>query len=293
MSYLGIDTDLSLVVEGSLTLGRLVIPPPYVCQATVIGDPADLLTVPDHDDLSQAPYVFREDSFDAPTRIRRGRLYRRQGGQPSHWNAVLGLVSPPQGYSYMTFQTQHWHNVAGGVPHHRIKLALGTQEAYSLWDVLLVEKAAPRDFLLTLRSHSNFIALTNVAELAISDAHRADLQRWIDKAIDAALRLDPDATVDHCRHAATIAIGAWLSPILGSATLESDLGALKSKLEKVRPDLSIVRSACEVIARLHSRTKPSEREKHGLRINVEADGDFALSMLGLVLRELCKPAESA
>ena len=56
------------------------------------------------------------------------------------------------------------------------------------------------------------------------------------------------------------------------------------------PAPSIAINIAEIIGRLHSWTKPSERAPYGLRENDEDEGESALSMLGLLLKELYREA---
>lgn len=90
--FLGIDDNTGLVYEsvGSVP-DRPILPIPMVSQARVIEDRKDWATLPASYRGAPHTWLFREDSFDAVTRTRRGRLYQSmQGaGYPDHSVRVM------------------------------------------------------------------------------------------------------------------------------------------------------------------------------------------------------------
>lgn len=287
MSRIGIDEDGFAAVEGKQYGARAIRPMPFLCPATVIFTAEDLAKIPGEQPLTHVQLIFREESFDPVTRIRRGRLYSKEGvTQPCTWNTVHG-VAPGDVVADMrlvSYQSIPWSTLAASTA--KAKLALGTREGHSLWDLILVERTAARYELLTLRARSNLSLMPEASELCIA-ADRAEIvQAAIDKALDTQRRLDADATVDACRHAAVTALRAWV----GDAVAGRDLGLITDRLEKATPAPTVVAHIARIIARLHVRTKPSEREKHSIRANEQDDGDAAVSILGLLLRELRAPA---
>ena len=73
---IGIDSNTWLVYEGVSNYGHGVWPTPVVSIATLITGDADWEKLPSSPHLDNAKLIFREDSFDPVTRIRRGRLYQ-------------------------------------------------------------------------------------------------------------------------------------------------------------------------------------------------------------------------
>jgi hypothetical protein len=76
-----------LFYEGEIGLGRAIWPSPVLSVATLVKEPDDTKGIPEFHTLV-TEFVFREDSFDPVTRIRRGRLYRRADAyaQPHRWH---------------------------------------------------------------------------------------------------------------------------------------------------------------------------------------------------------------
>ena len=88
---IAIDNNDQLVYQGhSHGYGYGLWPQPVLSLATLVVTESDIARLPLNSHLHSADMVFREDSFDAVTRIRRGRLYKVLPSRPSTWN-----VSPP------------------------------------------------------------------------------------------------------------------------------------------------------------------------------------------------------
>lgn len=84
--YLGIEQQTGLVYEGSGSPDIPSIPLPIVTHATLIEKPEDWKSLPGPSDT--LCWMFREDSFDAVTRTRRGRLYSKKHGTQPEWHTV-------------------------------------------------------------------------------------------------------------------------------------------------------------------------------------------------------------
>ena len=79
--YLGIEQHTGLIYEGTGNPDIPVVPMPSVVHAKFIEQPADWKSLPRPSETFGL--VFREDSFDAVSRTRRGRLYqKKEGAQP-------------------------------------------------------------------------------------------------------------------------------------------------------------------------------------------------------------------
>src|SRR5258708_3902360 len=84
--YIGVpEQNQSLVYEGDGTRGHAVWPSPTLAIATVLRNSNESSQLPRSNFLNEATFVFREDSFDPVTRIRRGRMYKTPGTQPQEW----------------------------------------------------------------------------------------------------------------------------------------------------------------------------------------------------------------
>jgi len=149
--YIGIpEHNESLVYEGDGIRGHAVWPSPTLAIATVLRKPSGSGQLPRSNFLNEATYVFREDSFDPVTRIRRGRMYKTPGTQPQEWKvqihpAYQEEVLEARGYGGWLkkrvngFQSWPAFRELDG-PMSTALIALGTAEAYSLWRVVDIER---------------------------------------------------------------------------------------------------------------------------------------------------------
>lgn len=72
--HIGYDRNTGHVYQGASAPEFAVVPPPLLTQARLVESPADLDALPRGLPQSPLDWVFREDSFDPVTRIRRGLL---------------------------------------------------------------------------------------------------------------------------------------------------------------------------------------------------------------------------
>lgn len=83
---IGIDRNTWLVYEGVSTYGHGIWPLPVISMATLIENEDGWKTLPTSPFQYETGSIFREDSYDPVTRIRRGRLYAWDGQmQPRDW----------------------------------------------------------------------------------------------------------------------------------------------------------------------------------------------------------------
>jgi hypothetical protein len=295
MLAIGVDQSLYVVYEGrSFGYGHAVWPSPVLSIATIVRTPADISHVPESSNL-ETKFIFREDSFDPVTRIRRGRLYHWQDGQsmPSTW-----YVQPHPAYPRDQFEAANsnggvvkknlfgWHSWPAfrelGGPTSRALIALGTKDAYTLWRVVDIERIVTGEDLLTLRARSALGILPELDIAAIPEDGREKVKEIIEKLADAAYRAGPESIADLARSAAQWCLGVWLADKKGKPELRmEDLGALVRRLEDDQ-----LKDMAMLIGRFHSRAKPNERERYASRDVIEADAEFALASIGLLLREL-------
>ena len=227
---------------------------------------------------------FREDYFDATTRIRRGRFYgTNAGGGLREWQESKvstwprgPLPSAPQGMVQM-------HAV-----YRRIKIevqrnsllreamvTLGGPGYESDWRVVDIEQTANDELLFTLKPIFSFGLLPRLItdDKEVYGAH--------DSVLDAALKYAPVPVVDVCREASFAVLRKKFCDA-------ADLGAL---IGRIPEDLVMVRSAASIINRLHPRGKLAEQirqEAKGkpLRPVIDDDAALAVRLFGFLLVEL-------
>ena len=74
--------------------GHAVWPSPVVIPAEIVTEPEGRLHSEDRRNPVADGIVFREDSFDPVTRIRRGRFYQVGNRQPSDWHVQVHPAVP-------------------------------------------------------------------------------------------------------------------------------------------------------------------------------------------------------
>jgi len=287
---IGFDSHTGLIYEGEGFYGYGLWPSPMVTIATHIVDSDSYREIPAADDLMQARLVFREDSFDPVTRIRRGRFYFNNGSQPVPWNAHPHSFLPTQALTPMLLITFHrWRAGTELMQGNGYGLvALGVSDACTLWRVVDVERLSTRDDLVTLRARTSLGLLPELLLGTIPENGREHVASLIEKVSQAAYRAGPESVIDRCRDASQACIGLWFAEkTANESSRELDLSPLLDKVERAfanEPPLVLL-SAGRIIARLHAR-KPNEQVKRSVRENVEGDAEVALANLGLVLREI-------
>ncbi|MCM2309082.1 MAG: hypothetical protein NDI91_16615 [Sulfuritalea sp.] len=288
---IGFDSQSGLIYEGESSYGYGLWPTPIVTIATRIVDSDSYSSIPARDDLTLAMLVFREDSFDPVTRIRRGRFYFNRGSQPVHWRAFPQSFSPTHALQNMQLVTYERWRAAKELRQGQsyALIALGIADAYTLWRVVDVERVSTGDDLVTLRARTSLGLLPELLDGAIPERGRQHIVSLIEKVSQAAYRAGPESVIDRCRDASQACIGLWLADRTGNEKIRTlDLSPLLDRVEKELPPNAlplILLSTARIIARLHAR-KPNEQLKKDLRENVEGDAEAALVNLGLLLREI-------
>lgn len=300
MSRLGIDIETGLVYEGREGPTHPVWPTPPVCNATLITAPSDLQKVPHNFSSNPFGWIFIETSFDFSARIRRGRLYQnfsnmsRETVQVEAHPAVHSdLIKAANNawrvpknltvYMECTQLLGHPNNGEG------LRIILGQVDASSTWKIIQVERSIGSDIVITLRSESAFGILPDLDASRINPLNFATVKSAYDRVLDAAYRELPTSVVDQCRNAAAVFASRWMQNLVNSEMpVEQDLGdwikAIKNKFGDNQ--MLALRSALEIINKLHPRGKDSERNKLSLRAVDENDATFAIHALAFILREI-------
>lgn len=291
MLSIAFDEELFLYYEGRGGHGRALEPAPFMSIATLIADAKDLTRIPNSPFLNSAPMVFREDSFDPVTRIRRGRIYKQGQGQPQTWQ-----VQPhPLIYSdqFARGKGGFLKKSVNAFDSFRLEaafmslrdpmIALGIKEAYTLWRIVGIERITTNEDLLILRARTSLGLLPELDISAVPEEGRTKLLETVDRLLNSAHRAGPEDVIESARAVAQWSIGTWLAREKGDPKImEKDLGELATQLEARSSRRAIVR-LCQ---RLHSLAKPNEQEKLDLRPVHEGDAEVALAAIGLLFREL-------
>lgn len=293
MLAIAIDDNKFLAYEGDGHHGHAIWPAPVFSIATLLTKPEDISHIPASGFLNQTQFVFREDSFDPVTRIRRGRLYQTPGTQPQEWR-----VEAHPAYSKETREAHAnggwllkrlngfyaWpaiRDVVGSMT--SVQIALGTRDAYTIWRLVDIERIVTGEDLLTLRARAALGALPELNTAAIPAEGKAKVLETIDRLSNAAHRAGPEDIIEAARAAAQWCLGVYLADLEGDIKhRQKDLGQLATLLK----DKKILEPLARIFARLHSRAKPNEQERYDTRPLLEGDAEYALAAIGMLLREV-------
>lgn len=297
---IGFDPSTGHVYEGVGAPQFAVVPPPLLSQARRIERPEDWNSLPRGLHTEPFAWVFREDSFDPVTRVRRGRLYQSSGGSqpdsvltaghPHFENSVVPLGGGSRTrslYSYMPCATLlNTANRGLGST-----LIIGQDLGVSAWRVIQAEVVLCDDVVVTLKAQSAFGVLPQLDLDAVPAAFHADVSTALERVVDSAFRETPISVIDHCRNAATVVLSRWLVQQGADASvLCDDLGAVAKAMAKQTNFLPVPKECAawvsQTIARLHPRGKSNEQLSKGLRLPTADDAEFSLFAVAFLLREV-------
>lgn len=239
--------------------------------------------------IASQEVVFREDSFDPVTRIRRGRLYK--GGRGAHrWEQVR--IDNSQVFNWGTMHPDAsydpWEPDVGPEAVRGRIIEIGEGNFTTKWRIVDVERISIGHILLTLRSHSLFglvpELLATLADMSGETVDGKKVQVALDALVDTFHRQLPTSTVDAARETARVVLAAWM----GAAAGARDLGDV---IPKIPGQLHLVRKAAYIINRLHPRGKSAEQERqansgNALRPIAYEDAGTSVQLIGLILREI-------
>lgn len=298
---IGIDTNTWLVYEGVSNYGHGVWPSPVLTAATLIQAEEDWDNIPSSPRVEDSRLIFREDSFDPVSRIRRGRLYEwTDGALKQTWHFPPHPADPSDRLSMTidgrlnrdlyTYRSV-WGFSSKLTNKTRALLVLGTKSAPTVWRIVSAETIASGEELLTLHSRASFGALPEIIESHIPDEARQEVCSSLDHVADAAFRSSAVSLIDLCRAAITVILAHWLNSAgqTPNDIFHLDVGDLLKLLEERHPNQnehSALKAAVRLMQRFHSRGKPNERKRYQTRPPSEEDAQLVLHALGFVLREI-------
>ncbi|BCQ28162.1 hypothetical protein NK8_63510 (plasmid) [Caballeronia sp. NK8] len=299
MSRLGIDRATGQIFEGKDHPRYLAVPTPVVSQCKLIETPSDLPQLPLGLDSHPFGWVFREESFDPVSRVRRGRLYQKLGN--SGWEQMLVDASTfaisdysskrNDGRLYKELCVYAQCSELLGSPDRGegLRLAIGVAGSFSTWQILQTESTVSQDVLVTLRAESALGIMPSLHEARIHTESLPAVKRAYQRVLNAAYRELPTSVVDQCRNLCVVLISRWLYQLSGDASLlGEDLARCICAIQRHFGQGShvLLRSALEVVNMLHPRGKENERHRRNLREVTEDDANLAVHATGFVLREI-------
>ncbi len=290
MEYLGFDRAIGAVYEGDMDDGHRVLPPPQLAPSRFLKGKDLPKLVPWADGL--APEIFREDDFDAVTKIRRGRVFKvRSCSQPHEWHVFdpyrPHLERKPWGHGsaqHVNLGTYERH----GLPEltnvsvlAMPTVVLGWEPHITFWKIVSIECNLVGTPVLSLRARHSLGDTPEIVEKNVPEALLKTLVEAVEKVEASTNRLSAVDVIDRCRSALSVAFG------FKSGDLSKDLSqAIDAYLQKEAAGKDNLCGYCgRIVARLHSRGKPNEQAGKGLRPPTDSDADLALNCLKTVLIE--------
>ena len=233
--------------------------------------------------------IFREESFDPVTRIRRGRLYFDKTTALS-WGQVMvdnrnrynwGNLRPEASY-------ESWK--PGSEPQRVIGriIRIGSSDFATSWRIIGTERITIGHVLLTLRANSLLGVIPELLDtIAGKDGSlvkSSQVKQQLDALVDALHRQQATPTADVAREVAKVILTEWI----GDDARGKDLGAVIRTIPEQR---EVMKSAASIVNRLHPRGKSSEREVQAaqgatLRAVTEEDAEVSVHLVGMLLREI-------
>lgn len=239
--------------------------------------------------------VFKEESFDPITRVKRGSVYILDGFQPQEWrvhdpqrkdlicHGNLGTTA--QILDAISYRIHPLTQLRGITKLPQV--TLGLKPYTSLWKIIAIETQFDGKPLLTLKSIRSLGVIPDINFGQYSNDAQAKLKTALESVEMAANRFVPLDTVDRCRDALSIVFG----DLAGNLTLDLGQG-IKKYIEKNkiaapnRDGQDLISKNADIVRSLHARGKPNESHKHNTRPIDEDDAILALNCLWFVLTEL-------
>jgi hypothetical protein len=298
--WIAIEKDHGLVYEGWYRYGHAVLPTPVTAPAAIIAEVDFPPKLPPSYGLEQADMLFREDSFDAMTRVRRGRLYSATQTRPDDWEVyphphrptevneakVRGGTITKRLFAFQQLQVpnrlKEIHD-RGGQP----LVVIGSDTNFTIWTISSLEGSTGGEFLLTLRGRETFGALPQLKVSAIPSACRQAVVGAVAKLRDEIFRAGAGSVVDRARDAASAALSGYLQDLgaIGPGRELDELIKTLSSLDDPHKRRVAV-AAADIVRLFHSREKPSTQERLPVNPVREQEAQLAVYCIGSLLCEL-------
>lgn len=297
--YLGFHESTNLIYEGLFTSMGIAPEPQPSCSQ--IGF-AESLELAKNELIGSKPldfnFIFREDSFDFISRLRKGRIYKVTESRPENWCLIphkAQLHSRMELTQYGQLQQQRLHtfksySIATHFHSKRLQeqtVLIGTKDLFTKWSIVGVEPSHSGEEIITLRSQSSNDVIPNINFKKIRDEDRSNVEEKYDKFLDVVYTSSVESIVDRACEACLAILISKLresnSEVRG-LTLDKVLEAANNdeKLSKRK----ILKTAAELLKLLHSRGKQSFQEQHNTRSLNYHDAQAAVECLSIVIHEL-------
>ncbi len=290
---LGIEENRGLVFEGSGCYGPALVPTPILSQANIVPPSDNPAENAPSGSLTSCKFIFREDSYDPVTRIRRGRFYNFIGTHSWYVTSHPSLINSStdqfdseqrpkhcQVFSHTSLWSQFLRQGEA-----RPLVILGSKDRFTLWRILSIETNISGEELVVLKGRHSFGALPDIDKDKIPADRREKVLECLNKLQEDIFSASPASVIDRARDAAAAILRAYLGDEPG-LKVDADLDPLVKKVRSLG-NFANVSNAGDIVRILHSRAKPSVQEKiPNIRQASEQDAEFAVQCIGSILCDL-------
>lgn len=286
---LGIDENQNVIYEGRLHWGaRAVFPTPNLFTIQIAETPEEASHLVQKKSNPRG-LLFREDSFDPGSMVRRGRIYKANPSYPTECRvcpispAELAQTEEHQGVIRKQLRCFHPYLLNSQFPTKRFYAAIGDVNSYSMWRIVSSDRMRLNEELVTMRPVYFLGALPDLSEETIPERWRLKVTETTEKVVASMYKADAGSIIELCRHAASASLFAFFVDEIQELN-KSDLGALANKAHE--RGKRIVASSARTIADLHSRVKPNMELEYGFSPVCDRDAELAIQCLSFILRDL-------
>lgn len=296
---IGIEQHTGLVYEGRMGHGIGIWPTPVMLQVAICPAEIERLIPPRFNDLPPKSFIFRKDTYNTGSRVRRGRLYRGEDPQPQEWQVLPHLIAIEERQRTAvsagtltkrlhTFSSIRLKPYLKEANIERPVFVLGSEQGFTIWALVNVETSATGEELVALKARQIIGALPTLNRQKIIDAGGKRVFDFLEKLETDIQFAGPESVIDRAREAATAICSSYLQHRFQVGNGD-DLGRLATLL--LERGFGIAANLASTLARFHSRGKHAQQEqaaKEGWvlpRIH-EQDAQLALQAVGTILRDL-------
>ncbi len=290
--FLGIDMNVGIVYEGGNTSwgSRALNTTPYLFDLQIGETPEEALNKLLNCKSIFDKFLFREDSFDAISIVRRGRIYKPEKHQPCQcWvfpvnEAEIYKARSSNGVVKKDLHTYQEYRLPSWNPSKETFAAIGSKAAYSMWRIVSNDRMYSSEELVTMRPLYFLGVLPDLSPNSVPEKWRSMVLESVQKVADSMHKANADSIVELCRHAASAALFAEFHEDIPKAN-QKDLGKLANIADQ--KGRRIIASCGRTIADLHSRLKPNIQMHYACRTVSDRDAELAVQCLSFILRDLC------
>ena len=291
---IGIEKYSNLVYEGTSNYGHPVWPSPILLQVVVASEEDETFKAAQVANFTADSLLFREETYNSSSRVRRGRLYKAGNVIPAQWEVYPHPALAYEGKeaekrngtmskSIYAFSSLRLKQYLKDKQLTRPIFILGAGDGFTIWTLVSIETSATGEEVVALRARKSIGALPHLDREQILASDGKSVIEKVEKLEEDLFRAGPESIVDRSREAATATLSKYLQS-KEKVDPGKDLGHLAEKIAK--EGFEIVANAARCIARLHARGKHAEQEKYPLRDISERDAEFAVQAVGIILCDL-------